>query len=87
LTVTICVVIGSTERVVARFFQLSTTMMPLRSSLAASPCEPSSARSATSHGWSLISAVTVPVTSRPAMMVRPEKAANAAITSRMSASW
>ena len=41
---------------------------------------------ATSHGWSLISADTVPVTALPRTIVRPEYSANAARTSAMSAS-
>src|SRR6266550_2795680 len=40
---------------------------------------------ATSHGLSMISAVTVASTPFAGMMVRPENAANAASTSRMSA--
>ncbi len=59
-------------------------MMALLSSDAARPCARRIAWSATSHGCSLISAVTAPLTSRPTMMVRPEKEANVATTSWMS---
>src|SRR5712671_2632008 len=63
-------------------------MIPeIRSSDAARPCPDRIARSATSHGWFLTSAVTVPDTSLPTTIVRPAKAANDAITSLMSVSW
>src|SRR5258706_3444173 len=63
-------------------------MMPeIRSSDAARPCPDRIARSATSHGWFLTSAVSVAETSLPTTIVRPAKAANDAITSLMSVSW
>ena len=52
---------------------------------AARPCDSSTAAKARSHGWFLISAVTLPVTFLLTMIVRPLKAANPAVTSAMSA--
>jgi len=62
-----------------------TWMMPPSSTLAASPCDSSTALNARSHGWFLISAETWPFTSLDTMMVRPLNAAKPATTSRRSA--
>src|SRR5688572_15026206 len=61
-------------------------MMPEFSSVAARPCASRIAFIAMSHGWSLISADTVPVTSLPRTIVRPEYSANVASTSAILAS-
>ncbi len=75
----------SVESWAARLERLSTRMMPPGSSVAARPWPARMALNARSHGWSLISAVTVPLMSLPVMMERPEKAAKFATTSWMLA--
>src|SRR3970040_1670995 len=61
-------------------------MMPEFSSVAARPCASRIAFMATSHGWFLISADTVPGTALPRTIVRPEYSAKVARTSWTGAS-
>src|SRR5947209_7087591 len=59
--------------------------MPPSRTTTSRPCDSSTAWNARSHGWFLISALTLPFNSFERMMVRPLKAANPATTSRRSA--
>ena len=76
---------GTVESERAKSTLLATLKIPPGSVWAARPCDSSTAAKARSHGWFLISAVTLPVTFLLTMIVRPLKAAKPAVTSAMSA--